>query len=101
MAELETSLLSYGVPDITSANLSTEAQRQAYARTVEQIIRRFEPRFQTVGVALLANTDEFDRTMRFRIEALIYADPAPEPMVFDSTLDPSSRSFTVMSRAYG
>jgi predicted component of type VI protein secretion system len=33
--------------------------------------------------------------LRFRIEALMYAEPAPERVSFDSLLDPSSQSFSV------
>ena len=36
-----------------------------------------------------------DRVIRFRIDALLHADPAPEPVVFDSQLEPSSNLFKV------
>ncbi|GAB4182763.1 MAG: type VI secretion system baseplate subunit TssE [Thalassobaculales bacterium] len=92
---LEVSLVNYGVPDMTSASLATAQQREAFCREIERVIRRFEPRFQHVSVASLTNADQTDRTLRLRIEALIYADPAPEPMVFDSVLDPNLRGFQV------
>ena len=33
--------------------------------------------------------------MRFRIEALMYADPAPETIVLDSFVDPAVRGIKV------
>jgi predicted component of type VI protein secretion system len=35
------------------------------------------------------------RTLDLRIDALLYAEPAPEPVVFDSQLDPASHDFKV------
>jgi len=33
--------------------------------------------------------------LRFRIDALLRADPAPEPVIFDSTLEPVTTQFAV------
>ena len=44
---------------------------------------------------LLKNPDPLDRALRFRIDALLHADPAPEPVVFDSELKPLTASFEV------
>ncbi len=49
---------------------------------------------------MIAEEDQrLDRTLRFRIDALMYADPAPEPIVFDSVLDPASRQVAVTNGA--
>jgi len=40
-----------------------------------------------------------DRSLRFHIDALMYAEPAPERVSFDSLLDPSSQSFSVVGGA--
>ena len=55
-----------------------------------ETIRRFEPRFQQVDVKMLENFDPLDRTLRFRIDALLRAEPAPEPVVFDSSMQPAT-----------
>jgi type VI secretion system protein ImpF len=91
LQELDQSLISYGIRDFSSLNLGTNAEREAFCRDVEDVIRRNEPRFVSVSVTLLQNQDPVDRTMRFRIEALMYADPAPEAIVFDSFVDPAAR----------
>jgi type VI secretion system protein ImpF len=54
---------------------------------VEDTIRRFEPRFVTLKVQLLDNNDPLTGTLRLRIDALLNADPAPEPVGFDTFLD--------------
>ena len=93
--ELELSLVNYGIPDFTGANMGALSERERLRRILEQIVRKFEPRFKTVKVTLLDNSDEADRTLRFRIDALLYAEPAPEPVVFDSQLEPTTNDFTV------
>ena len=95
LEELDLSLVNYGVPDFTGANLATSERRSAFCTAVEQVIRRYEPRFTAVSVTLLDNTERLDRTLRFRIEALMRADPEPEPVVYDSVVDPVSRNVTV------
>jgi len=98
LTDLETSAVNYGVIDITSANLATEDQRDRFRADLERIIRRFEPRFHTLRVLLLENAQGLDRSLRFRIEATLHAHPAPEPVVYDSVLDPAARVFRVIAR---
>jgi len=95
LPELETSLVNYGIPDFTGATMSQPSERARLRSTIERVIQRFEPRFKSVKVTLLENQGEMSRTLRFKIEALMHAEPAPEPVVFDSQLEPSSASFQV------
>jgi type VI secretion system protein ImpF len=99
--ELATSLVEYGVPEFLSMNAQSGEAREQFRREVEQLIRRFEPRFQTVTVKLVEDPARLDRTLRFRIEALMYADPAPEYVSFDSTLNPANHNFSVIGRNDG
>jgi type VI secretion system protein ImpF len=99
LKELEQSLVNYGIPDFTGANMGSGDAREQFRGTLERVIRTYEPRFQTVRVELLTNSEPLDRTLRFRIDALLYADPAPEPVVFDSLLEPGSGSFEVKGAA--
>lgn len=93
--ELELSIVNYGIPDFTGAHMGAPSDRDRLRRIVEQVIRKFEPRFKTIKVALLENADDADRSLRFRIDALLYAEPAPEPVVFDSQLEPATNEFLV------
>ncbi len=97
LKQLDHSLINYGIPDLTAANLATAERRDDFRATIEEAIRRHEPRFVTVSVILLENAEPGDRTLRFRIEALIRADPAPEPLIYDSYLEPVTRNFSVTS----
>ena len=95
LEELEKSLVEYGVPDFLSANMGSQEAREEFRLSIEKIIRRFEPRFIRLSVALLDDTNRIDRTLRFRIDAMMYAEPEPEHMVFNSRLDPANHRFSV------
>jgi type VI secretion system protein ImpF len=101
LSELKRSVLEYGVKDFISAFVGTAQLREDLRKSLEQAIRTFEPRFVKVEVALQDGGDQIDRTLRFRIDALMYAEPAPEPISFDSRLDPTSQSFSVTADANG
>jgi type VI secretion system protein ImpF len=96
LTELPRSLFDYGVPDFLTTNAGAASAREEFRASVEDIIRRFEPRFKIVKVSLVDEDAQVDRTLRFRIEALMYAEPAPERVSFDSLLDPSTHSFAVV-----
>jgi type VI secretion system protein ImpF len=95
LKELKHSLLNYGVPDLSAANAGSQREREDLAKTLQAIISRNEPRFKSVKVSLLTNTEPLDRTFRFRIDAMLIADPAPEPVVFDSTMQAATYAFVV------
>lgn len=95
MKELEKSLVNYGIPDLTAANMGSPQDREKLCATLQKIIARHEPRFKTVRVNLQDNEESLDRTLRFRIDALLLVDPAPEPIVFDSVLKTATGTFEV------
>ncbi|HEX7760602.1 MAG TPA: type VI secretion system baseplate subunit TssE [Caulobacteraceae bacterium] len=95
LTELKQSVIEYGVRDFLSDYAGGADFREDFRSALQETIHRFEPRFITVSVTLRDDGDRFDRTLRFRIDALMYAEPAPEPVTFDSSLDPSSQSFSV------
>ncbi len=95
LPQLELSLLNYGLPDLATVNMSDLDKKQQFIDNFESILRDYEPRFKSVKVSLQDNTDKLDRTVRFRIDATLYADPYPEVIVFDSVLEPVTRSINV------
>jgi type VI secretion system protein ImpF len=95
--ELNDSILNYGVATVTNAEMSADENRERFRGAVERAIRWFEPRFLKVNVTLLEDADRIDRTLRLRIEALVRAEPAPEPLIFDSIIDPSTQGITVLA----
>jgi len=101
LKQLELSLLNYGLPDLATINMFDMDKKQEFIETFESILKDYEPRFKSVKVSLQENTDKLDRTVRFRIDALLYADPYPEVIVFDSVLEPVTRSINVKEVSNG
>jgi type VI secretion system protein ImpF len=95
LTELARSLVNYGMPDLTGLDTGTSESREDLRRTLETVIRTFEPRFKTVHVRLLDNAEPLDRTLRFRIDGLVRCDPVPEPVVYDSTVEPTVGSLEI------
>ena len=94
LRQIERSLLTYGLPDFTAAGLSSIGEQDRLRRAVEEAIRRFEPRLGHVSVAV-ETTREADRAIRFRIDAMLNVEPAPEPITFDSVLQLTTKTFVV------
>jgi len=98
---IESSILNYGMPDLATVNIIDNEKRKEFTTKLENILRVYEPRFKTVKVQYLDNKDNTDRTLRFRIDAVLYADPAPEVVVFDSVLESVTRNVTVKEIGHG
>lgn len=101
LPEVSHSLLNYGLPDLATVNISDTEKKQRFVQQLERILREYEPRFKSVRVTHLDNRDQGDRTLRFRIDAVLWADPAPQSVVFDSVLEPVSRSVNVKESVHG
>jgi type VI secretion system protein ImpF len=95
LVELDNSLIDYGMANFLGLTAASDEAREEFRGEVEAMIRRYEPRFERVSVTLLQNAQKFERTLRFRVDALMYADPAPEPVSFDSALSPADNRFAV------
>ncbi|MFT7287921.1 MAG: type VI secretion system protein ImpF [Halieaceae bacterium] len=88
-AETQDTIVNFGLPDITTQSLVSEQGRRQFASWMERSIRRFEPRFKDVTVNV-GGQFEKEEGLAFRIDAVLFADPAPEDVAFDSTIDPIS-----------
>lgn len=97
LPEVSRSLALFGLPDFTSANVFTSEGQEGLRRTVERAIRVFEPRLESVRVAL-ERVAENERAVRFRIEAQLRIEPTPEPVVFDTMLQAGSGDFRVKEK---
>lgn len=98
---LDKSLLNYGLPDLATINIADIARKRAFVKFLEKTLLTYEPRFKTVKVIHMDNKNPGDRTLRFRIDAVLYADPAPEVIIFDSILDPVFRTVKVEESQHG
>ncbi len=101
LQELEFSILNYGLPDLATVNIADIEKKRAFTKNLEKTLRAFEPRFKSVKVVHIDNKDSTDRTLRFRIDATLHADPAPEVIIFDSVLDPVFRTVKVEESKHG
>jgi type VI secretion system protein ImpF len=95
---LKGAIPNFGVTDFTGMPLATRERRQELARSLEQTIRTFEPRFRSVNLSLVQTRDPLDRVLRIRIEAIARIEQSSEPMVFETALDPATRTFSVTER---
>jgi type VI secretion system protein ImpF len=94
LEQVARSLATYGLPDLSSWNVKSPDERHGLQQAVEDALRRFEPRLEAVQVTLQAVSDT-DRSVRFRIDARLRVDPAPEPVTFDSVLQLGNNQFSV------
>ena len=93
--ELANSNYSFGLPDYTSGAMSEVSSREVLRKEIERCIRQFEPRLVQVSVLMMTPKDDLDTTLHFRIEALLHADPAPEPINFDTVVNAATTDIEV------
>jgi type VI secretion system protein ImpF len=92
--EIQKSVLSYGLPDLISLDAVTPAQREEIGRVLEAIVARFEPRLKDIRATLINASDGQERTVKFRIEARLCLDPAPD-VAFDTVLELATGHYSV------
>ncbi|MDH5545253.1 MAG: type VI secretion system baseplate subunit TssE [Gammaproteobacteria bacterium] len=88
-------IVDYGVPDFTGASFSTQLEQERLVKEIRHVIENYEKRFKSVRVTERKKMDNLDRTVHFRIEAELRVEPAVEPLVFDTRIDPVSRELDV------
>lgn len=93
-AALRRSPLGYGIADFTAGAFNERQQRQRLCADVEDAIGRFEPRLSEVRVQVV-DDDPLRATLRLRIDALLNMEPAPEIVVFDTEVDPTTAEVVV------
>jgi type VI secretion system protein ImpF len=93
--QVHNSIVGYGLPDLTSLNAVTSAEREQIGRVIEAVIGQFEPRLRDVRATLLdPGTELQERTVRFRVDARLCVDPAPE-VAFDTVLELTTGHYSV------
>ncbi len=95
--ELARSPLGFGIPDFTAGAMNEPGRREALRAEVEETIRRFEPRLVRVSVSMVEGQNKLEATLRLRIDGLLHAEPAPEPVAFDTTVDATTADVFVAS----
>jgi type VI secretion system protein ImpF len=92
--EVHNSIIAYGLPDLNSLNAISAQQRQQIGRLIETIIARFEPRLKDIRATLVDGSDNKARTVKFRVDARMRVDPAPE-VAFDTILELTTGHYSI------
>jgi type VI secretion system protein ImpF len=96
LKELKQSVFVFGIPDFTSANVTSLSDQTRIRKIVMAAIDAFEPNLKDIAV-VVERGREFERSLHFRISANLQVEPDPEPVTFDTTLHPWSVEFTVQA----
>jgi type VI secretion system protein ImpF len=98
LKELKVSLVNYGIPDMTGAPLGAQRERDEFCRSIQSTIALFDHRLKKLSVRLVDQSEPLERTIRFQIEAMLEAEPAPEPLLYESMLRLSTGTFEVVGK---
>lgn len=86
MEETAESIENYGLPDLASFRTEAPEDKNRLIQEMRATILRFEPRLRDVEVELADPREQPGHILRFRIKAVLNADPAPE-MAFNTILE--------------
>jgi type VI secretion system protein ImpF len=95
LREVKRSVYMYGLPDFTAYSLSNPDDQNRLVRHLQSAIKTFDPRLAKVRIVPLEVAGANTRILRFRIDALLLMDPAPERISFDTTLQLTSGEYEV------
>jgi type VI secretion system protein ImpF len=88
------SVIGYGLPDLTTLNSFTTEQRAEIGRLIEAAVARYEPRLKGIQALMIEDGGGIERTVKFRIDARLSVDPAPE-VAFDTVLELTTGHYLV------
>lgn len=91
---LRRSVFYYGLPDVSHYSLASSRDQHGLCRLIEQAVAHYEPRLAGVRVGLKPIAPG-SRVLRFLIEGLFRIEPAPERLLFDTTLEMTSGQYEV------
>jgi type VI secretion system protein ImpF len=93
--EAPRSVAFYGVPDFTALGAMNPEEFGIFSENLRKAIEFFEPRLLDVEITF-EPVSTTDRQIRFRIDARLDIDPAPEPISFDSVISPGEGKITLL-----
>jgi type VI secretion system protein ImpF len=96
--ELSHSLLTFGLPELSSFDPTIPDQRRSLQAIIERTIRQFEPRLMDVRVTSMTADAASGRGLRMCVEALLRVSPAPLPITFDTVVKPGSGEWQVVEQ---
>jgi type VI secretion system protein ImpF len=87
-SSLDSSILNYGVIDITTLNVSTPDQKNNVAKELQRQIALLDPRFDEIQITVQPNRSEAEQALRLRLELSVEIDNVLESILMESLLDP-------------
>jgi type VI secretion system protein ImpF len=95
--ECSSSLLNYGLADLTQYSLKNPSEQDRLRRAIGSAIAALEPRLTQVAV-VVERWDGAKPLLRFRVEAMLRNEAAPEPVVFDTEYSLENGRFMLRGR---
>ena len=92
--ECRKSSLTFGIPDFSAYSLLSVQDRERVRRALEQAVGLHEPRLGRVRITLEPQRD-LERTLRFRIDAVVAQGEDREKIRFDAVLQLSTQVYQV------
>ena len=96
LKETKKSVLAFGLPDFTNLTIDSADDQKLVKHEIEEAVKNFEQRLEGVTVSV-EPIDSLQRILRFRIDARLKIDPAPEPVTFDTVLLLGSGQYQVQT----
>jgi type VI secretion system protein ImpF len=89
LEEAGKSILTYGIPDLTSYSWASADDRKDVCRRLEEAIKTFEPRLlkRSVKIAFVETEASDDFRIRLRVDAVLHVEPYTEPVSFDTDIE--------------
>lgn len=92
-AEVQRSLYHFGLPDVSSVSRDSPTALRLLQQQMEECIRLFEPRLDSIRVVAAEQATGERRELRFVIEAMLRMEPNPERIIFDTVLETARGEF--------
>lgn len=92
---LRSSVVGYGLPDISGLRSGDAHDRDRLERILEDVIVRFEPRLSDVHVVSSDAKVSAGSTLHYRVSAVIRVKPVAQPIQFDTVLDLGGKAHVV------
>jgi type VI secretion system protein ImpF len=90
---LDRTILGYGIPDLSTEDMSVPAVRERTRRVIAQVIREHEPRLSDIDIEM--DEGPTSRGMRLRISAVLNIMQSEETVIYEASVRPGDRTIEV------
>lgn len=90
---LDRSVIGYGIPDLSTEDMSIPAVRERVRRVIAQVIREHEPRLSEIDIEM--DEGPTSKGMRLRICAVLNVMQSEETVVYEAAVRPGDRTIAV------